>query len=134
MKGWIIGLFTFSFMVVSLLYIQSYFVTEYGLVDDIELSSDYNVYNETVSIVGNSRTALLNQSVSEGSAADATIQGAWATLRNLPNVVPITFKLLSRASKDLGFPPFVVPIFVSMILTLIIVWIIHWIAGLVRRT
>ena len=133
MKDWIMGLFIFSFFAVGLVFVQSYFQTEYGLEDDVLLSADYNVYNETSGIITKSRGDLLNQSLTSGSASDATIQGAWATIRNLPNIIPISYRLLARASEDLNLPPWMLPIFVSMILTGIIAWIIYWIAGLVRR-
>lgn len=132
MKEWLYALLAISFFSVGFVYVYSYFETSYGLTDDIQLSPDYNVYKNTSSIVGQAGSDLLNQSTTSGSASETTIQGAWATIRNFPRVVPITFNLLSRVSRDLGLPPWMLPIFVTFIITGVIMWMIYWIAGLVR--
>lgn len=132
MKNWIIGLLLVSFFAVGYTFIYSYFITSYGIPDDIQLSEDYNVYQNTSSIVGQSTSDLLNQSTTEGSASESTIQGAWATIRNFPRVIPITFNLLKRVSLDLGLPGWMLPIAVTICITAVIMWMIYWIGGLVR--
>ena len=131
MKSWILGLLTFSFVIVGFVYLQNYFVTSYGYTDDVQLSPQYNVYNETQNIMGQSQQDLYNTSVTEGAASDSVIRGAWATIKNMGNILPITYKVLSRASIDLHLPAWMLPMLFSMILTIIIFWIIGWIAGLV---
>jgi hypothetical protein len=132
MKEWLIGLVVVTFFAVGFVYIQGYFQTSYNLVDDIQLSADYNVYNETNEIVTGSSRDLMNQTTTGGSASESTIQGAWATIRNLPRVVPITARLLSRANTDLGLPAWMFPLFITMIVIAIVMWMIYWIAGLIR--
>ena len=132
MKEWIVGILIVVLFASSFVYFQQFVSARYGVADDVQIGSHYNVYNETSSIVLDSNDALMNKTITEGDAWQSTISGAWRTIRNIPRIVPIVYKLLAQASLDLHLPAFVLPIIVTMVLTIIIFWIIAWISGLVR--
>lgn len=132
MREWMLGLLMIGFFALGIVYIQGYFIDSMGLTDDIKLSGDYNLYGNVSSVMGKSEAELTNQSLSASSASESTLQGAWATIRRFPMIIPITFNLLSRVSEDVGLPSWMLPIFVMMIMTVVVFWIIYWIGGLVR--